>query len=249
MRLPQDLVYEIIGNLPECCPAYIRTCSLVAKSWIYPSQQRLFEDVKINDRNLQLWLKNIPPTNSELLGHVRSLSYTTNLMILIEPLDRALHDYLPSFHKLRHLKLSTISLLPQQIEVFSAFRHTLLHISLSHGDLAIRGLIAFINYFPNLTRLDLNGPHYHDHDGGGGPLPLLSRPLERLSITGSTTYDLDLFGRLSGLGLRADGVEVSEAESSKRITDAFGARVKSVRRYSSFMLGSIYPNPVVWNPA
>jgi hypothetical protein len=249
MQLPQELVCEIINHLPlpECCPADIRTCSLVTKSWVHPSQRRLFEDVNIDDWSLQLWLKNISPTNSELLGHVRSLSYTADLTRLrVGRLDSVLRDYLPSFCQLRHLKLSTISLLPQQIEVFSAFRHTLEHISLSHGVVTIGGLITLINYIPNLTELELDTFGYHS--GGFGPLPLLSRPLERLSVTGSTTYNLDLFDRLSGLGFSADEVEVSKAKSAKRVTDAFGVRAKRLRLLGSSNIGSIYPNPVVWNP-
>ena len=144
IELPQELIYEIINHLPKYYPKCPRACSLVAKSWTRPSQEPLFEEVDIYERNLQPWLKNVSPTNVELLGHVRSLSYIMNAVSRkTEPPHRALRDYPPSFRQLRHLVLSApVPLLPQRIEIFSAFQHTLLHISLPNSNITIGALIT-----------------------------------------------------------------------------------------------------------
>jgi hypothetical protein len=253
MELPQELIDEIIGHLPKCCPRYLQVCSLVAKSWTHPSQKRLFEDIDMSSRDLRSWLKNISPTDVELLGHIHSLSYL--MPQWIGPLHRNLRDYLPSFQQLRYLKLSgTIPLLPQQIEIFSAFQHTLSEISLSYGDVTIKGLIALINYFPNLARLHLSYLRYDKEDG---PFPPLSRPLlEGLFISWNSAYDLDLFDELSELGLRANEVVITQtrftltwSEVAKRVTSAFGANAKCLRLICPLSTGEIYSNPVIWNLA
>jgi len=63
-----------------------------------------------------------------------------------------------------------IALLPQQIEIFSAFRHTLSDISLSYGGVTSRGLIALIDYFPNLAGLYFGALHYDRESGSFPPL-------------------------------------------------------------------------------
>ena len=236
IELPQELIYEIISHLPKYYPKCTRACSLVARSWTRPSQERLFEEVDIYERNLQSWLRNVSPTNVELLGHVRSLSYIMNAVSRkTEPPHRALRDYLPSFRQLRHLVLSApVPLLPQRIEIFSAFQHTLLHISLSNSSVTIGALITVINYFPNLASLDLNSLHYDKEDGSIPPL--LRPPPEKLSITEPSGYDLDIFDELSELGLRFNELDIDQTRSTttwpefaKCVIDAFGASAKRLR--------------------
>ena len=83
MNLPQELLEEILSHLPledEQGKQSLQKHSLVAKSWVNPTQRRLFETVELQDKTLNLWLANIPSTNEELLRHVRSLAYTVCVM-------------------------------------------------------------------------------------------------------------------------------------------------------------------------
>lgn len=54
---------------------YLRSCSLVVKSWLGPSQRRLFASVFVDMESHQSWLDNISPRNTGLFHHVRSLVY------------------------------------------------------------------------------------------------------------------------------------------------------------------------------
>jgi len=231
MQLPQELIDKIVSYLPE----HVGTYSLIAKSWVRPTQKRLFEVVVIHeDPGLRSWLETVSPTNVELLGHVRSLTYVMDPdpPATIKPLHDALRDYLPSFHQLRCLKLfAYTTLLPQQIETFSPFQHTLSHVTLSIGSVTIRALITLINYFPNLVSLCFSGNRCDKEDG---PFPPLSRPLFKDLLVSECCADVpELFDDLSELGLRFDKIVIQQVvilptwpEFAKRVADAFGANAK-----------------------
>jgi len=149
-----------------------------------------------------------------------------------------------------------VAFLPQQIEIFSAFRHTLSDISLSYGSATSRVLVVLINYFANLVGLYLRALHC---DRESGPFPPLSRPLEKPPVTWPPKYGLELFDELSRSGLRANEVIISCSvltsfilpKVAKRVTDAFGANTKSLRLLGplNLNLGKMSPNPAVWNSA
>jgi len=218
MDLPQELLEEIISYLPlddEQDEQSLRNCSLVARSWVGPSRRRLFETVEIREENLQLWLANIPSTNEVLLQHVRSLTYViddiewsfsaglkcANSGEIYHP--DIFQDYLPSFNQLRHLRLSSIRFTSQQVNIFSAFRHTLSRLTLDHCIVTVSALVTIINYISSLDRLDIYSvvsPEDNDE-----PTPL-SRPVPKLHIADCYCHcDLrGLLGRLSTMSpLRA----------------------------------------------
>ena len=132
MKLPLELVDEVIGHIPPMDKISLRNCSLVAKPWIRSSQKLLFKLVEIHPRNLRSWLDNISPTSHQLLGQVRRLSYNKFPEGVAEPVHHALQDYLSSLRQLMHLALFFGPILPrpQQIGPFSAFQHTLSEIPL-----------------------------------------------------------------------------------------------------------------------
>jgi len=75
MDLPQELIDEIIDHVLSDGEESLRNCSLAARSWIHPSQRRIFESVTtLGAARLKLWLNTISPTNVKILQHVRSLS-------------------------------------------------------------------------------------------------------------------------------------------------------------------------------
>ena len=185
-NLPPELLGEIIDHLPPHRERSFRNCSLVAKSWTYPAQRRLFQYVNIwEDHRLRSWLDTISPTNAELLHHIRRLHCR------IPDVPGSLYgsggtvdffrDYPPSFCQLECLVLFSGCLMRlTQIWTPSAFQNTLSLLCLCGSSVAVGALAALLNYFHNLTRLDLIAL---THKADGQRVPPLSRPLQELSVT------------------------------------------------------------------
>ena len=201
MNLPPELIDEIIRNLASDVRS-LRNCSLVARSWTYPSRKWLFKYVLVSKDTQQLWLSRISPTNVGLLRNIRSFTYvfdpcngrTRTTHYLIDPLC----PYLPSFRRLRRLGLHSALLgveVPQKIGLFSAFQHSLSSLSFNGCRVTPSALITLINHFPLLARLALR---HLTCEADGEPIPELSRPLRgTLRITNCRTLDLALFDKLS----------------------------------------------------
>jgi len=243
MNLPQELLDEILSYLPPGDgqdKQLLQNCSLVAKSWVNPSRRQLFKTVKIRERDLQSRLDSVPPANNGLLHHVCSLSYVAEIRAWRSilppghPID-VLRDYLPFFQRLQHLSLSSVHLpsdISHQVEVFSAFQHTLSRLSLDHCSVTINALVAFINYFSSLDCLDLIHPLYNTD---GVPAVPLSRPLiSKLHISNYFKDDFDPLDQLWGLGLSFDEIVVYytswlHSSTLSRIVDALGVNAKYLR--------------------
>jgi len=243
MSLPHELLDEILSYLQinrKQDQQSLRNYSLVAKSWINPSRRHLFEAVEIRETTLQSWLDNISPANDELLQHVRSLSYHTYTIAWQDrqrPVHRVdvLQDYLPSLHRLQHLSLSFIRIpsdISRQVEMFSAFRHTLSRLSLRHCSVTISALVNLINCFSNLDCLDLG---YLLHEVDGEPPSSLSRPLIReLCISEIHKDDLWILNQLSGLGQVFDKLVIKRLSRTpprtlSLIADSLGVNAKCIR--------------------
>lgn len=230
--LPQELIDEIIVRVP---PESLRSCSLVAKSWIYPSRRRLFETVNVvPEAKFWMWLKCISPTNVKLLQHVRSLS----CLIDSSPCRRTgriyfLRNFLPSLPRLGHLLLSSGRLESvTQIGAPLAFQHTLKHLSLYRCQVTISALVTIINYFPNLDRLDLNNL---SHEVDRQPVPSLSRTPPKLFVTERNPRDeFGILDQFVGLQPQCDEVSI-ELDArlapllTQRVIDGVGASVKCLK--------------------
>jgi len=211
MSLPHELLDEIFSYLSISVDdgrdrQSLRNYSLVAKSWTNPSRRHLFKTVEIRETTLRPWLDAISPANDELLQHVRSLSYYTSTIAWQggrRPIHRidVLQDYLPSFHRLQHLSLSFLNIpsnISRQVEMFSAFRHTLSRLSITHCNITTSALVTLINCFSNLDRLDLK---YLLHEVDCEPPSSLSRPpIRELYISEFHMNDLGILNQLSELG-------------------------------------------------
>jgi len=200
MRLPPELIDEIFSHLSLDEPQTLRNCSLVAKSWVYRSQKRLFETIHISELTHSSWANSISPANLELLHHVHFLTLHTTTWWCHIPVHGIHHlsDYLPSLYNLESLVLSLMHLRVDfsQIKNFSAFRLTLSSLSLRNCHLSTYVLITLVNYFPNLVDLELRIPIYV---GDYHRVPPLSRPLHgRLSVQ-TCGINLPLFDELSDL--------------------------------------------------
>ena len=253
MNLPLELVDEIVSHLPSDDKQSLRNCSLVAKSWIHPSQRLLFEKVEIDQRNLQSWVDNISPTNTVLLGQIRQFSYKEYPKAETEPAHCTLRDYFPSFRQLRHLTLLFASFQPHHTKLFSTFQHSLSTISLSGCSITKNAFVTLINYFPNLAHLHLRGLSCHEKDEPS--LPLSRLLFKSLYVTVWRADSLFLLDELSRSGLRFEEVIVSGMipkpswpEFTRRVVGIFGAHVKYLRIRGSPEGKHSLPRPVLSIP-
>lgn len=214
---------------------------MVARSWEYTSRKRLFKSVDIPFSRLQQWQDHILP-GSVFLQHTRTLFYAGGSSGpwkpaegTVQPVHEALRDYFrsQSFCRLETLVVffSNIPSLPQQIELFSAFKNTLQSITLWGCIVTQSALVSLINHFPNLTFLDL---HRLCCLGEVEPTPSFSLPLVKKLHVENWTRDYKSFlPKLSGLGLRFDEVAFPKntryTSFAKRFVDAFGAHAKILR--------------------
>lgn len=235
MDLPPELVGKIISYIPPSDKETHRNCSLVARSWTHPCRRHLFDSVEIwGETRLKLWLNAIYPTNVGVLQHIRSLSYR----IIDAPNSLGgpagsvdfLHDYSPSFNQLARLTLFSGCLpSPTQIGTPSAFQHTLSYLCLRGCIVATSTLVTLVNYFPNLSHLDLIAL---SHKADDQLTPPFSRPVQKISATEfHTDGALDLLDQLMGLRPRCDEATIGMRWSScpslaQRVVDGVEVTVK-----------------------
>ena len=167
MNLPQELLDEIFSHLPPYDTKSLKSYSLVSKSWVEPSRRLLFANVYIRLDTYNSWKNAISPTNTNLLRHVRSLAYFSHVHFAYPhrsslPLCSfyALRDYLPSFSQLRTLTLYCINIeqtIFDNLELLSAFQHTLVSLTLSSVSATWSSFVVFAGHFPNLRNLAILG--------------------------------------------------------------------------------------------
>lgn len=219
MALPPEMVDEILDNLQDEKRA-LCNCSLVAKSWTYPSQKRLFTSVDLTLEIYQTWRENVSPTKAELLEHVRILS--CRRFYFLGP--ALCGDYFGSLRHLQRLVLyQTGNIEPNITASFPVFQNTLSSLSLSFVFLAWSTFIELVDYFPNLKELRFNESSFHL---GGDPLvsPPLSRPARGKLYLSSLTWGS--MGALSR-GLPAQDLAYSELEIIS-IFDRHPSRIQPV---------------------
>jgi len=232
MRLPVETIDKILGHLPSYDEKSLRSCSLVAKSWLGPSQRRLFVSAFISPETYQSWLDNISPRNTGLLRHLRSLVYVAprsehNLSHPPFQIDNDLRDYLPSFCQLQDLTLSSLDIrpiTPAYTELFFAFQHTLSSLSLVCVSTTLNAFATLVGYFPNLRNLEI---HSMSFEAGGRPAPRLPCPLRgKLLVQWNKETDRELFlDRFPGLDLEYEELVIT-GEYEQRIVAAVEDNLK-----------------------
>ena len=218
MNLPQELLDEIFSYLLSYDRRSLKSCSLVSKLWLEPSQRLLFTNIAIKVAARQSWLDNISPTNTALLRHVRSFAYSTqdNRALYYPPCSvDVLHRYLPSLSQLQTLALSNVNIgpvIPEHLEPFSAFQHTLSSLSLTRACVMWSAFVAFVGYFPNLTNLTISGTSFRVEDL---PIPHIPHAWRgRLFIDLISSSDLKVpVGRFSELKLEYEEIEIYGSSS------------------------------------
>ena len=112
MNLPQELLDEIFGHVRRRdWPSF----SLVSHSWLESSRRLRFAVLSIKTSEYNKFLDAIPPANTGLLRHVRSLTYFLSMRNEYRRSDAnvcALQDYLPSLCRLQ--KLTLCNMIPSE---------------------------------------------------------------------------------------------------------------------------------------
>ena len=222
MTLPSELADEILIYLQHDKQA-LRNCSLVEKSWTYPSQKRLFVSINLTPEIHKTWLETAPPTHPEVMQHVRTL---TCLRFRFFGL---LHgDYFRSLHRLQHLTLRDISRIESYTpHLFLAFKNTLSSLTLYCVTLTWGAFVRLVDYFPNLRALDFSESTFQPDSP---PTPQFSRPPRgKLRLS---TLSMSAFGTLcqgiAGLELEYDQLEIIRIFDSSHVQHIFSACKKTL---------------------
>jgi len=165
-------------------------CALVATWWTGPSQRRLFSSVSIDDKNYPRWMNDIVLSESKthLLQYIRSLRHccgsTNGYKYSLRTLSKGSGECFSAIHNVRSLELANIRIEHLSKEglhgCFSAFRETLTSLTLRAFVTSFAAFVSMIDYFPNITALQLG---LFELEPDEGPIPQLSQPLRgRISI-------------------------------------------------------------------
>ena len=226
MTLPYELVDEILIYLQYDKQA-LRNCSLVEKSWTYPSQKRLFISIIFTPPDIHKARQEFASSPGvEVTQHVRTLtcSQFCSLHVIHGPQFRSFHR----FHRLQHLVLRNIghiaSNAPNQ---FLAFHDSLSSLSLDRVSLAWGTFVGLVNCFPNLSRLHFGNSLF---EPDRLPAPPFSRPPRgklRLSALHSKHFGILCLG-IVGLELEYDQLEFIDTSDSSHVHHVISACEKTL---------------------
>ena len=215
MALPSELIDEILAYL-QVGKRTLQGCSLIAKSWVYPSQKLLHTNAHLTPETYRIWRENVSPAGAELLQHVRILSWHH-----FYPLQSSHGDYFGPLRRLEHLAFRDfVRTEPSITNLFSAFQTTLSSLSLFYVSLTWAAFINVVDYFPNLKDLHVARSSFV---GDRRAIPPLSRPPRgKLRLI---ALSLDNMSTLSS-GLSASELQYDELEIN--VLDQTPSRVRPI---------------------
>ena len=156
---PQEIIDDIIDHFQDD-PRNLRTCSLVARSWVPRSRRSLFRDVSFPGKNrFERWCKAIPPGPDKIASYTRVLRLSDPWSKLMDP--DFLQSHLPHFTSFRSLQGLVFFLVDlssfDHISITSCFRNFETVQSLVFRNVAspITNILLLTYLFPNLQRLDI----------------------------------------------------------------------------------------------
>ena len=182
--LPQELLEEIIGHLPEWCAA---APSLVSRCWRHRSQQRHFETIYVSSaRQVVLWETKIPQDPDGIVSYVRHVRFDCARRTSLEP--TTFGRLLKSFKSMVSLTMQNTEIpLPEELRgpiSLGEFGNGVTRLVLVHELYApLTAVISFIFSFPSLKELVINCINLTSYE----PLPILPGaskrgPLESLIL-------------------------------------------------------------------
>lgn len=245
VQLPQEMVDSIIDSVSQLAKpksnAYLRICSLVARSWVFRAQHHLFRSIVLHSPGSRhrpttsLWRRKFGTSSDGPTLHVAHL--------MLEHIgSQEFCDFAPclsTFRNLKHLSLHCWD--PSNLDpgiflaCFASFASSLRDLTIwcarhehSHG-LDLYTFIALVNLFPHLERISLLNFHLHS-----SPKPS-PKPRTRISFTGElriamfTNEDIVLLSRLSwkprGLALEYTGHPITSFDG---IVSSCGKHLQSI---------------------
>ena len=223
MVLPPEILDKVLENIPadqDGQPTLI-ACALVATWWTGPSQRRLFSSVEICEGNYQRWMNSVvlPRPKAHLLGYVRSLWHSrgtrTKPKYRMRELAQDSGEYLSALCGVRSLTLyySGIEHTSKDFRIcFSAFRDSLTYLSLEIFSTSFSAFVALVDYFPNITSLQLRSLELEPEEGS---VSSLSRPLRgKIRVQEVGTEDLEFFNRFAELDLEYEEMVIGSTRLS-----------------------------------
>ena len=203
--LPPEILDKVLENIPsdEGGQPTLIACALVATWWTGPSQRRLFSSVEIYEGNYQRWMDGVvlPRPKAHLLGYVRSLCHFHGTEL--RDLAQESGEYLSALRNVHSLMLvnTWVKYVSEDNfrTCFSAFRETLTHLSLENFPTSFNTFVALVDYFPNITSLQLCSLQLEPDEGS---VPSLSRPLRgKICLREVEAGHLEVFNRFAKLDL------------------------------------------------
>ena len=251
VTLPPELVDKILEHIPSTRTGRqaLVACALVATWWTGPSQRRLFSSVEIHGGNYEQWMNGVVLSRSKdhLLEHVRSLSHSRGIGCEVElrdlPSDSG--QYLSALHNLHSLTFQSVRVERVTEEkfrtCFSAFRESLTSLSLDYLAVSFGAFVTLVDYFPNITTLQL-GLLVLEPDKE--PVPSLSRPLRGKLHVGCLQGGFSNFlNKFSKLDLEYEELVIDTASSSvetdlvERVLEIGTSTVKFLRLTTEHQCG------------
>ena len=162
----RDPSSEILDGILEHIPANAEgrptliACALMATWWTTPSRRRIFSWVAIHERDSPRWTCGVVSSRSKahLLEYVGSLLYYPHLKYQMRSLAAYSGKYFPAPCNLHSPTLFTIRIehISEEFHIcFSAFRETLTYLSLDTFTTSFNAFVALVDYYPNITTLQL----------------------------------------------------------------------------------------------
>lgn len=220
MRLPQELIEAIIDCFSDDYQM-LKTCSLVAKSWLARSRLYLFNEIALNKKKARKWYSLFRPDPNGVSRFVRTLRLQQGQAFRwlgTESLD-AIPDPFSSFQHVETLIVTWLDLwdfeplpLPGSLaRHFVHFESSLRSLSLPYITARYSTLATFLQLFPKLEDLLIHTPDLLDDNP---PLrisraaPIIHGYLNLNSFTSATSTFLS---HLAGLDLRFSSISITSS--------------------------------------
>lgn len=160
-KLPQELIDEILDHLAKDVTT-LRLCSLVKKSWIYPSRRHLFNTLFLTPINVVKWNKTFPNPQDSPAGHVRDLTFR----FLQHNVPIHFADRIPYFHNVQQLTLiGRLATDPSFISALGQLPPTTRSVDITFSKVLTAHIISVIHQLPHLDNLSLMSEEW------GGAIP------------------------------------------------------------------------------
>ena len=218
MTLPPETLDKILERMSMYYEGLrtLITCALVATWWTGPSQRRLFSSVEIDDENYQRWTDGVVHSGpkSHLLEYFYSLLHCRGyfgIRYRMRDLPQGSAEYLSALRNLHSLTLSEIRVEHISEEgfhtCFSAFHETLKYLTLENFVTSFSAFVTLVDYFPNVTTLQLRSLTPEPDEG---LVPSLSRPFRgKVLIRHYQSNFVDFLDRFAELDLEYEELVIT----------------------------------------